>query len=123
MRLILTTIILTMFTQAATAASVETLMPLCTKWKNTGYNPDITVDRDGIEAVKCFAYLNALSDAGAQNCAWGAEGDEFVSWSASSAQLAQFLLNKAEERPSEWEYTVYTFIVMNRAAKEFPCKE
>ena len=70
MRLILTTIILTMLAQPVWADSVGDLVKSCTAWKNTGFKDEFTYDDDGMSALMCQGYLAAMANVGGQNCNW-----------------------------------------------------
>ena len=115
--------ILTMLAQPVWATSVEQLIPLCTKWKESGFSQHISMNKDGMRASLCSAYFYALSDVGSEMCALSDNNYDLFSWDASSNQLAQSFLNKAEERPADWDTSGFAFLVINLASIEFPCKE
>ena len=124
MRLILTTIILTLLAQPVWAFSVEELIEPCTDWKDIGYKNGFTRDDKGMNALLCATYMAAMEEAGKQHCSIRSDFTEpEFRWWASNAQLAQYLLNKASEKPEEWRYGAYGFFLMNEASKTFPCKE
>ena len=123
MRLILSTIILTMLAQPVQAISVEQLITSCTTWKETGFSEDFEVSHSGMDSLSCFVYMHAISNAGKQNCYSDGIAPERLSWEATAAQLSQFLLNEAEKKPEEWEAFGYSFLVSNFVNKTFPCKE
>ena len=123
MRLILATIILTMLAQPVWALSVEQLVTYCTSWKETGFSEEFSLDSDSMKALACQNYMNAISNAGAQNCYLDGIAPEVLSWEATPAQLSQFLLNEAEKKPEKWNFFGYTFLVENFVSDAFPCKE
>ena len=119
MRLILATIILTMLAQPVWAMSVEELITVFTKWKDTGFSYGLSYDSDGRDASQSAAYMMALRDLGAQSCVWNGVGVG-LNWQASAPQLAQFLLNTAEKKPEWWDASGYGSFVMSRVANSFP---
>ena len=62
MRLILTTIILTLLTQPAWAMGVEKLIEPCTQCKETVFAGGLPINDDGMRIYGCAAYFAALSD-------------------------------------------------------------
>ena len=119
MRLLLTTIILTMLAQPVWAYSVEDLVKYCTFWSNTGYSGTFSYDKAGTNALACSSYMSAVSDFGEQNCVWKPES--YLKWNATPAQLAQFLLNRAQTYPEAWNLFGYTFLVSEDLSAIFPC--
>ena len=87
-----------MLAQPVWAMSVEELIKVCTKWKDTGFSYGLSYDSDGRDASQSAAYMMALRDLGAQSCVWNGVGVG-LNWQASAPQLAQFLLNTAEKKP------------------------
>ena len=62
MRLILTTIILTLLTQPAWAMGVEKLIEPCTQCKETVFAGGLPINDDGMRIYGCAAYFAALID-------------------------------------------------------------
>ncbi len=122
MRLVLTTIILTMLAQPVWAYSVETLVQCCTTWKNSGFKETFTLDEDGAAALACASYMKAFSDLGEQNCKWS-DVPEFFKWNADPKQLTQYFLNQAEKKPEFWHISGYKFLLGGSIGQFFPCKE
>ena len=122
MRLLLTTIILTMLAQPVCAYSVEYLVTYCSSWENRGYTKNFSSDKSGQDALACSGYMSAISDLGEQNCIWDSS-PAYLKWDATAAQLAQFLLNRAKQKPEEWGYYGYSFLVVENISVFFPCKK
>tara|TARA_A100000172_G_scaffold30599_3_gene18212 strand:+ start:565 stop:936 length:372 start_codon:yes stop_codon:yes gene_type:complete len=114
---------LAMLAQPAWAMSTESLIGLCTKWKDVGYDDTLSFDTDGVSAVECAAYMNAMSTVGAQNCVFSEQSASNYQWDASSKQLAQFLLNNAHQYPEKWKYAGYSFFLSHGVHEAFPCEE
>ena len=123
MRLILTTIMLTLLAQPVWANSIEYLLDICTKWKRDGYSEAYNLDTDGIQSIECATYMTAMRDVGVQNCQLREFASPNFGWDASTKQLTQFFLNRAWQYPEQWEYSGYSFFMMNKAHETFPCKE
>ena len=122
MRLLLTTIILTMLAQPVWATTVDAMYHMCKKWQNSGFNDFFEFNEDGARALQCNEYMNALVDVGGQNC--NQPGIEAVfKWHATKKQLAQLFINKAEAQPELWHATPYVLIVAGDAYRLFPCKK
>ena len=123
MRLILTTIIiLTMLAQPLWAESVGSLYLNCKSWQNSGYKNPSAVSDEGINALRCYEYMNAMQDVGAQNCVQP-EGLDAFRWYATPMQLAQHFINTAEAKPELWQSNPYLLITAGLASKVFPCKQ
>ncbi len=124
MRLILTTIILTMLAQPVCANNVQDLISKCTKWKDNGYSDGFFIDADGMNALICQVHFSAMSAVGKQNCQFEGKKPEFafLRWDASAEQLAQFFLNVVGNMPEHWDASLYGFLAINVTSDVFPCK-
>ena len=123
MRLILTTIILTILAQPVWADSIEDLLSHCTKWKAIGFSDNYQVRESGLSALACSRYFKALAEVGVDHCLFGVNMPDYMQWDASTKQLTQFFLNKAAEFPEDWHLNPYHFIAVKGAYLAFPCKE
>ena len=122
MRLILTTIILMLLMQPVLAESVGSLYLNCKSWQNSGYKNPSAMSGEGINSLRCYEYMNAMTDVGAQNCIQP-EGLDAFKWYATPMQLAQHFINTAEAKPELWQSNPYLLITTGIAHKVFPCKE
>lgn len=124
MRLILTTIILTILAQPVLASNTEDLLRYCSKWKEISYASTFNIDEVGTEIAVCIGYMSAMRDVGKQNCAWeNLDIPDVLRWAASPQQLAQHFINQAEKHPEDWELNPYNVLAEGNSYYIFVCKK
>jgi hypothetical protein len=114
MRLILTTIILTMLAQPVWAFKAGDLYKYCKSWQQLNYSLDIST----VEAALCIGHIFAWHGALTTACL---RGYPDLGASITEEQLAQAFLNFADKRPEVWEYNAVSIGYHFLGA--FPCKE
>jgi hypothetical protein len=108
-----------MLSQPAWAFSSEIMYSECSKWKEIGFSKTGEFDDDGISAMRCAVYMQAISQVGRQNC--GLPNHSGFQFRATPAQLAQAFLNVAEDNPQDWDLMPYSILISEFG--KFPCEE
>jgi hypothetical protein len=126
MRLILTTIILILFSQPVWAMSNEILYKNCRVYADNNFSlssEDYPDWPDYTDAVVCAAYIRATIDAANFICLFSEDRFTKRIWGASADNddlnaVAQSFLNHAKANPAQWEYIPY---YPEWLSNNFPC--
>lgn len=118
MRLLFTTILLSLLAQPVWAYNTEYMYFACSKWKEVGFARSGAVDTQDIPAIRCAVYMQAISQVGKQNC--GLKNHSGFKFKANPPQLAQAFLNVAEKNPQDWGLMPYSILISEFG--KFPCK-
>ena len=107
MRLILTTIILTMLSQTALAKTTGELFKECKPWANNGYSGGGLTDTQFNGAMQCIAFQGGVIHLGFFACQDGDRTTRMIYGTSiiDTEVMTQRFLNWAEANPELWEYT------------------
>ena len=107
MRLILTTIILTMLAQPALAKTTGELFKECKPWANDGYSGGGLTETQLRDAVSCIGFQSGVIHLGYYACLYGDSATRLIFGTSITKPevMTQTFLNWAEANPDEWGYT------------------
>ena len=122
MRLILTTMILTMLVQPVWAQYIDadSLHSYCETWQRSGYSGNFEISHDGLKSATCASYMAAMADLGRQSCDFVDPEADYTSWDVEKEHLAATFIIQMEREQELRTYTPYT-VLLTFAAQMFPC--
>ena len=107
MRLILTTIILTMLAQPVWAKTTGQLFEDCKPWANNGYLLEGLSEAQQLRALACHSFQSGIIHLGLVACRDGDHAIRLIFGTSiiEPKVMTQKFLNWAEAYPDKWEYT------------------
>ena len=124
MRLILTTIILTMLAQPASSETVKYMMDNCVAWQKLGFKNDMPANYDGLSAAICWGFVSGWKVEGELGCIERALDSDYsrkLAFEATQPQIAQALINFGRANPDKWDALAWAH--GDRFLNTFGCKK
>ena len=110
MRILLTTIILTLLSQPVWAINNGDLFRDCKPFANNGYSVDGLSEKQMVDALTCLGFFSGVMHHAQAVCAVSPDKKHKLLFGTSIEKpevLTQKFLNWAEANPEKWEYSVY----------------